>query len=398
MSVGQSPADWPKWSWLTELGSCLSYHPDVLGPAREQPFTEFTRIQQVCVSPCGRYIAARCTAPRSGDAQELRVADIESRKLLWKVPLLSTNMLPLLSTNVLRHYMYGDVFVVGCMRGSKYQVCGYDAATGSPVSDDFTDWCGSITMPHHTPRAGHYAECVIIQFGPLLYEVRGYAPNRTQLWARPGFKLKLSAVSACGRYYEATDCDTGHNVLLDALTGDTAAVFSFDDVSMSQLGAVDADHYLCLTRGAGATARVGFELVNRWVSGDGASCVSSVAVRGKQNLAPDFDAASLLPAFGRCRVLMVVSQGSYIAAVSATTAEVLNVWHTPKCVALWFWTAARCAAYEHERALDAAAAVGDSDAASVGDSDAATEDTGLVRAVLAGLIAEAAQVAAKRRS
>lgn len=364
-TVGPSPPDWPHWSFFTGNELVSTYHPDVFGPVEQECHAEefdWRLVAAAHVSPDGQHLAVYLGACKGG-SKDNQLLMLQSRGCAWeKLWSLSLHKLDISECSaffVREHY--------AVRIAALWTLTVFDVATGAELGS--AQYEAAVTVPHTCQLAGHFVLGQLQTDLPKFKTqalITGYAPDGTRLWSIscPRARKIQLRVSRCGRYY---DVDVGHGLheLLDVVSGACVAAFRGHNAEM--VTAIDADRYLCYSRG--------FVILGRSVDGT----LSPEIVRGPQNLSDSFDEGDLvaLAAYGRGAVL--VTNGDCLVAVNTASAAVVKLWQLPKHETLWTWPLAQCAGYEHTRALEALAAVDELNV----DADG----VGLVRAVLAGFMA-----------
>lgn len=388
--------DWPCIHWLCDSERVARSRPGAVEPeivGTLPPTWNPGELRRAQVSPSSRFLI-------------MRYASRTSRRSVQ----MSINLADLTESWCVDSGEYqgdgcavGDKFQVSSSEGASRQVRFKDAATGAEIELDAPrGYLTALTAPWQSAFAGHYAVCRRAEGG---YAVTGYAPDAACLWTVPGI-LSTRALSACGRHYEiAQDIHEPHlqvQVQLRAVVdGRVAAQFQFaqdaSTVIVLPVGAIDAGRYLC------------YELLQNSLPGRFAiygpriSGFSPVLIRGALCSFIDIyqeRKLSLLPQVGHRNVSLVVTV-CYVLAVSNATAQPLQAIHMPNMFrmgyfpeqvgAVWERRVDQSAQHELDCARAAVAAVDElPDSGSVDRGSAGS--VGLVRAVLAGFVAEDARL------
>lgn len=394
MNVGRSPADWPVLPWLGEDQWIKHYSPDIIGPYRSGrlPIASFygRNTVQATVMPNGKYLMIELSesSADAGIIVSVELADLTKFAWFQRLP--------------------NGTLQLSNVRGDAYQIhddyCGnllfVDAATGAESRLNVGPGVDTsiVTAPWQSAFAGHYAVCITDNDQP---ELTGYAAASEHAAApEPLWRIQLPwmqalsfRLSACGGYYDVLS--EGCSSLYSIATGRLTARFEIDNPHTNYpvvtVGAIDVGRYLCYIVHR-KEMQVQFVIV-----GASAVGVPPAVVRATRHVTFDlrFENLKILPRVGR-RDISLVAGTNYVFAVANATAEPLHIYHlagTSRTLAVWERRPEACAQAEHERALLAVAAIDELPTAIDGSADSGSA-VGLVRAVLAGFVAEDARVTA----
>lgn len=351
-SAGPSPPDPPKLSWLGRDGVVRCCHPDVAGPrAVGRLPLDGRQVVAAAVTPSGSHIVSLAEYNSwSTHNRQLLSARLPDLRTEWNHPSTSA------CADSLRHgHALGDSVCTGsCETHYLYT----PAVSGKFICGSLGDTQAAVTVPWQSPLCGHYA--TIAANG-----MTGHAPDGSELWVRES--VTCCRRSACGHCYES------EYTLLDVRTGAVVAAFSLSpvaDVCIAAVGAIDSERYLCVIS-------TGDEPQFVILAAADSRCLARGAHVSHDYVHPHM---SLLPNPSERRSTAIAVGRSVVIALNRA-ANVLHMWHLNGAVLVWEWPPSQCARYEYDRATAAVDAVDAVDAV-------ATDAVGLVRAVLAGFVAE----------
>lgn len=332
MTSPLSPPDLPKWSCVSREGQLLH---------RGECFATTPEIQYAEVSPSGRYLAVQL-APTAvfspAAANTLSVYTAFDFRPVWQKAV----------TGQLRAGHFGESF---SFNTGEYCLAETGAAIACPHRTVGVTWV--LTAPHSSAMAGFIVTVGALRTWPFCSRMvmMGYLPgsehnpDATPLWTREIMRVQLPKI--CG------DCvvllHQKHAVLHDLQTGEALKRFSCRNtmrvciLSRTRCASIDT-----------VDRRVRDLDTDAWHNG-GHSVVRSVVPLGRPETA-------------------VLIQDHQVLLADQRTGALMES---------WAWNLGDCAAFEHVQTLRAIEAT---------DELPQPETVGLVRAVLAGFVAEDARV------